>query len=96
MLKNKCLRYILFIFFICCFIFAGKFLFDRARDQFNEKFRIAVVWVFITPIILHIGFGVLLGLNHLLKEKAKVGKWRVNLSKLIIIGIPALIFGHLQ
>ena len=67
---------------------------DQAQDQLNGTLRIPVIWMCITPIILSIGFGFFLGLNHLIEERIKEGKWQVNLSKLIIIGIPSLIFGH--
>lgn len=36
--------------------------------------------------------GVLLGLDKVLVERKKVGKWKVNLTKVLFLGIPSLYF----
>ncbi len=93
-MKKKWLRYIIIILFMCCFIFSGKASLDGAQDYMKYTLRMPFIWLITNSIVLYIGFGFLLGLNHLLKEKIREGKWRVNLSKIIIMGIPSLILSY--
>lgn len=39
---------------------------------------------------LYVPIGICLGLPHLLAERKKKGSWKVNMTKLILLGIPAL------
>jgi len=78
-----------------CFIFAGKVSSDGVNNYFNDNFILPLFWALTTSIVLYIGFGFLMGLDYLLKERAKEGKWRINVSKLIIIGVPSLVFGFM-
>lgn len=42
-----------------------------------------------TVVIL---FGVLLGLEHFLKERKKTGQWRLNIPRLLILALPCFVF----
>ncbi len=42
--------------------------------------------------LLGIGIGMILGLEHLIQERKKEGKWSINYPKLILIGLPSLYF----
>lgn len=94
-MKKKWMKYTLFMLFMICFIFAGKLSLDSINNYVQRFYIIPVLLLWTTNIVLYIGFGVLMGLGDLIKEKEKMGEWKINFSKLIIIGIPSLIFGFL-
>ena len=51
-------------------------------------------WVtFHITLLIFLLFGLLLGLEHLVCEAVKKGKWHVNLPRLILLGLPSLLFG---
>ncbi|PHV71621.1 hypothetical protein CS063_03390 [Sporanaerobium hydrogeniformans] len=93
-MKKKALKYVGSILLMCCFIFLGKLSSDSIEHYMQDTLRIPIIWSLATSTLLYIGFGLLLGSDYLLKEKVKEGRWRVNLSKLIIMGIPSLILGY--
>ncbi|MEQ3338785.1 hypothetical protein [Clostridium butyricum] len=47
-----------------------------------------MIWSGIAFVIL----GVLLGLDKILVEREKIGKWKVNIPKVLFLGIPSLYF----
>ncbi len=46
---------------------------------------------FTFSIVLYVVLGALLGSEHLFIEIKKQGKWRINIPKLIFLGIPSLV-----
>ncbi|SDH31012.1 hypothetical protein [Desulfosporosinus hippei] len=47
---------------------------------------------FIGSSVIYILLGLLLGLEHLVKEFRKDGNWSVNIIRLIIMGVPSGVF----
>jgi hypothetical protein len=43
-------------------------------------------------LLLGVGIGLFLGLEHYIRELGKEGKWKINLPKLILVGLPSLYF----
>jgi hypothetical protein len=43
-------------------------------------------------LLLGVGIGLLLGLEHFIREHGKEGTWKINLPKLILVGLPSLLF----
>lgn len=62
------------------------FLNEKSQITFNPIFLIG--WSILIFVIL----GVLLGLEKWLVERKKRGVWKVNLPKIIMLGIPSLYF----
>jgi hypothetical protein len=48
---------------------------------------------FIIQFVVYCFSGMIFGLENFINEREKVGYWKVNLSKLMILGIPSLIIG---
>lgn len=70
-------------------LLSNKFLVgleDKAQITFN--ILPYVLWSKAVFVVL----GFLLGLDYLYKEFNKVGLWKVRVSKLVIIGMPILIY----
>lgn len=79
-------NYLLIIVLIIVIVFGVNYIFDKIEN---------LQWIvnpFIISIIFHIIIGLLLRLEHLLLEIKKSGSWRVNVAKLVLLGIPSLYF----
>lgn len=61
-----------------------------ANKQREETFQILPSMLWVT--LVFIGLGVLLGLEKIISESKKNGIWKINLPKLIFLGIPSLYF----
>ncbi|WP_128214131.1 hypothetical protein [Clostridium manihotivorum] len=61
-----------------------------ANKQKEATFQILPSMLLVT--LVFIGLGVLLGIERLAAERKKNGIWKINLPKLIFLGIPSLYF----
>ena len=86
--KNNWILYLVYAVLLICFLSFSYvilgFLNRIARTTFNFLPFILV------STIIYIVLGLLLGLDKLLLEKKKEGKWRMNLPRAILLGIPLL------
>lgn len=69
--------------FICNILIFEKEQYQRLYSNFS---------LFIWSIILCIVLGLLLGLETFLSNMKKEGHWKINLPKLILLGVPSLYF----
>lgn len=56
---------------------------EHAQQTF-QMFPYIISMTIIYPL-----FGMLLGTSHILNEHKKRGKWKLNLGKILVIGLPA-------
>ncbi|HSQ33732.1 MAG TPA: hypothetical protein VLM81_02410 [Peptostreptococcaceae bacterium] len=90
MTKNNWLSYFRYMLvFVCYSFFSNKILmyWDKQMGMTYSPFP-SMLWSMIIFIIL----GLLLGLETFLLETKKEGNWRVNLPKIILLGVPTLYF----
>jgi len=69
--------------FICNILIFEKEQYQRLYSNFS---------LFIWSTILFIVLGLLLGLENFLSNMKKEGNWKINLPKLILLGVPSLYF----
>lgn len=76
--------YLLFltVYIIVCFQVKAR-LFDQQQKTHN--LTSFVLW----NIIVFTLFGMILGLDYIFKEFKKEGSWKINWSKLILLGLPS-------
>lgn len=86
--------YLVYIAITTGFIYIGSYLientFNYLSNQFPFQFRAIVIrdcMLFLYAILL----GAILGLEHIFNEKRKIGKWKLNAARLLILGLPMLI-----
>lgn len=90
MRKNNWLLYSIYsVILVCYAIFSSKILIFE-KQQFQRTFN--NLPLIILSMIIFIMFGLLLGVEKFLLEMRKDGKWKINLPKLILLGIPSLYF----
>lgn len=90
MKKNNWLQYFLYAVILICYIaFSNKILIllnNKTQMTYNPfLFLLGSTLIFIV-------LGLLLGLERFIVETRKEGKWRINLPKIIFLGIPSLYF----
>lgn len=86
--------YLVYIAITIGFIYIGGYLientFNYLSNQFPFQFRTMIIrdcMLFLYAILL----GAILGLEHILNEKGKIGRWKLNVARLLILGLPMLI-----
>lgn len=62
---------------------------DLLSANFKQEFRVNYFYLLLS-ILVGICLGLVLGIEHLIRETRKAGKWRINLPKLLLIGFPSL------
>jgi hypothetical protein len=88
-LKQKDTKFhIIYAIFALFFIVGSSYLSNKLLTIAQNTFQ--PVLVYRSSFAILALFGVILGFEHLFKEKRKDGKWNINILKLIILGIPTL------
>lgn len=85
----KYLIYIILIFFLIVLREYVEKLFSASYYRYEDP---AIFCYGVISLLLGICIGVFLGLEHLFKEIGKEGMWKINLPKLILVGLPSLYF----
>lgn len=90
MKRNNWLLYLSYSVLLLFYIIFGNtvLVYFRNQAQMTFKYLPYMLW----SIVIFIVLGLLLGLESFLLEKRKEGKWKVNLPKLLFLGIPSLYF----
>jgi hypothetical protein len=86
MKEKSWLKYFLIIMLMILVVFCVNYIFDR-----NTNIQ-RVINPVIISIVFYIIIGLLLGLEHVIQEIKKIGSWRINIAKLVLLGIPSLYF----
>ena len=84
----KYLMHITLIFFI---IALREYVEKLSLDSYS-RLESAMVFYLVISLLLGVCIGLILGLDHLLSELRKEGMWKINLPKLILVGLPSLYF----
>jgi hypothetical protein len=90
LLKNNWLRYFIYAVVLICYLTISNSLLRYLIEQRGITFSILPLMIWST--IIFTIFGVLLGLEKLVLEIRKEGKWKINLPKVIFLGVPSLYF----
>ncbi|GKU32344.1 hypothetical protein CFB3_44520 [Clostridium folliculivorans] len=77
------------VVFFCYIVLSNKLLISVDKEkQMTFQVMPLILWSMFIFILL----GLLLGLEKLILESKKDGRWKINLPKLIFLGIPSLYF----
>ena len=90
MKKKSWLMYFIYaLIFACYILFSSKMIISLDKES---KATFNAMPLLIWSSVLFIGLGLLLGIERFLLEIKKEGKLRVNLPKIIFLGLPSLYF----
>ncbi|MDD7794145.1 hypothetical protein [Clostridium sp. 'White wine YQ'] len=87
--KNWLMYFIYALIFACYILFSSKMIISLDKES---KATFNIMPVLIWSSVLFIGLGLLLGVERFLLEIKKEGRIRVNLPKIIFLGLPSLYF----
>lgn len=90
MRTSKILAYLLYLFVLFGFLAAGSWATSMLRIWTGRTFQ--PIPGFIGSYVIFIFIGILIGLEHFVIQCRKQGKWSINITKLLILGIPSFIF----
>lgn len=82
--KIRLVNQIVYLLILVSVIFIGKILADTIKFSTMSNF--------LFQFILFITFGGLLGVDAIKNERMKLGRWRFNVYRSIVLGIPSLFF----
>lgn len=91
MKNNNWLKYFLYAVVLICYIALSDKIIVSLNNQYYHL-TISPFLLLLVKTIIFIITGLLLGLERLVLEIRKEGKWRVNLPKVIFLGLPSLYF----
>lgn len=83
------LKYLIYIVLISFLIFVRSYVGNLFTAYFKREFQYNYFYVVITTL-LGVCIGVLLGIEHFIKERRNEGTWNINMPKLILVGLPSL------
>ncbi|MFZ7132368.1 MAG: hypothetical protein ACOWWR_08420 [Eubacteriales bacterium] len=81
------IRHLTIILLIIVMIFSESYFIKYVQNNYVGGF---IPYVIIT--LFNIGIGLILGLEKFIQELKKEGSWKIDLSKIILMGIPSLYF----
>lgn len=84
--------YLVYIVIIMGFIMLGNHISAILTKIRNETYSVNPYLTMLVMIVFYGGLGALLGIGGFIHEARKEGHWKVNLPKLIVMGIPAAYF----
>jgi hypothetical protein len=84
-------KYLIYISLIILLIVLREYVEHLWKESFRRFFQFNYFYL-IGGILITISIGVLLGMENFIRELRKKGKWKVNLTKLILTGLPSLYF----
>lgn len=91
-MKEKWLKYLFIIISIIIMTYWRHHFFVSISRNARETFNYNPYLQNIISLFFYGSIGLLLGLEHLIKELKKEGKWVINISKIVLLGVPALYF----
>ncbi len=89
MKSKECLKYLVYILILFGFIFVEWFAINPILEEGYYRQNIAPYY-YLIPAVINIGIGFILGLDHFFNERKRTGAWKINLPKIIFMGIPSL------
>lgn len=85
------LKYLIYLILICFLIVLREYVGKLFAAYFKQEFRINYCYLVIN-LLIGVGIGLFLGLEHFINEIRKEGTWKVNIPKLVLVALPSLYF----
>ena len=84
-------KYFVYIILIFVMIYLREYIGSQSRAYWAREFHYNI-YIITINVLITVGIGLLLGIDQLINEIKKVGTWKINLPKIIIVGLPSLYF----
>ncbi|MDP4093695.1 MAG: hypothetical protein Q8920_10080 [Bacillota bacterium] len=84
-------RYLIYVVCIFVYISLSAFIYYKINSHSNTTGSIDFYVAGLVPFCVNTIFGVLLGMEHFIKMKKGTGMWKLNTTRLLIVGVPSFI-----
>lgn len=85
------LKYFIYVVLIFIMVTIREYVAYLFKTSYQIVFRASYCYEALS-LLIGVSIGLVLGLEHFLGEFKKEGTWKLNLPKLIIVGLPSLYF----
>ncbi|MBZ4645459.1 MAG: hypothetical protein PWR27_1405 [Petroclostridium sp.] len=85
---NRIKKSIIYLLILLVYIYSTQWLLKYFHNIKGKTF--IHFPYFYSSIIISILFGMIINIDYIVNEIKKQGKWKVNLEKLVLVGIPSL------
>jgi hypothetical protein len=94
MRKKLWLKYSIYILLLIVIIFLKEYVTGKLTFSYKRTWGAGGSYILLitVPLIFNLVIGLFLGLEHFIVEIKKAGTWKINLPKLILVGLPSLFF----
>jgi hypothetical protein len=86
------LKYFIFSFTVFTLTFIGKYALDLLEKLQQKLYKPLYLQYNLITFAFCSLIGVAIGMEYFLKEKKAKGRWKVNIPKLVLMGLPSLCF----
>lgn len=88
---NTWFKNLIYLFAIAALFYGGIILLNSYKAEVSRTFQQNYLQYILITLLFFGGIGVVLGFDHYLVQMKKKGMWRINIPKLLIVGLPSLI-----
>ena len=94
MRKKSWAKYAIYILLISVLIFAKEYVIGKLEYSYKRAWggNGSYILLITIPFIFNLVIGMFIGIDHFIKEIKKAGTWKINLPKIVLVGLPSLFF----
>lgn len=94
MRKKLWLKYCIYILLLSGLIFSKEYVIGKMEVVYSSTWGAGVSYILLItmPLIFNLLIGLFIGIEYLTEEIKKIGRWKINMAKFILVGLPSLFF----
>jgi hypothetical protein len=88
------IKYAIYILVFIVLLFLKEYVTGKLEYSYKRSWGAngSYILLITIPFIFNLVIGLLMGIENFIKEINKAGTWKINLPKIILMGLPALFF----
>lgn len=94
MKNNTWIKNLIYLLLIVALFWGGTMLLSNHFEKVQRSYENNISLIILINLIFFGGIGIILGLDNFILQLKKEGKFRVDVSKLIVLGLPSLILSN--
>lgn len=91
MKHNTWVKNIIYILLIVILFLVGTGLLSKLQETAQQTYTVDINLITLICIIFFGGIGIILGFDNFIYQLQLKGNWRIDIAKLVILGIPSFI-----
>jgi hypothetical protein len=88
------IKYAIYILLIIVIIFLKEYAIGKLDYSYKRTWGAngSYILLITIPFIFNLVIGLFIGIDHFIREINKAGSWKINLPKIVLVGLPSLFF----